>query len=276
MNPLVSIILPTYNGAAFITGAIEGVLAQTYTNWELLIISDGSTDQTKTIVEDFTKKDPRIFFIENRENSGIQKTLNRGIVLAKGTYVARLDDDDRWTDPEKLSLQIAFFETYPDHVLLGTNATVVSLEGETISKSSMPLTDSAIRSRMLSKNCFLHATVIIRKKALEKIGGYSEDKKFFHVEDYELWLRLGREGAMANLAVYSTTLTAHEKSLTSRNRVLQAANMIKAVQVYRNYYPNFYTGIVVSILRYLGFAVIKSIPLPKRWFYAIQRVYKAV
>jgi glycosyltransferase involved in cell wall biosynthesis len=276
MKPFISIIVPTYNGALFIAGAIESVLAQSYTNWELLIISDGSTDHTKDIVESFAKNDTRIIFIENDHNLGIQKTLNKGIALAKGTYIARLDDDDRWIDAEKLSLQVIYFEAHTEHVLVGTNALVIDTAGKTLSKNTMPLSDEAIRSKILSMNCFLHATMMIKKSALEKSGIYNDNKKFLHAEDYELWLRLGREGKMANLPTYTTALTARASSLTSSNRILQAHNVLRAAWLYKKQYPYIYRGITISLLRYLGFIAITIIPLPQSWLYKVQRIYRSV
>lgn len=276
MNPLVSIILPTYNGARFITRAIESVLNQTYANWELLIISDGSTDRTKGTVEGFAKNDSRIIFIENEENRGIQKTLNKGIAMAKGEYIARLDDDDEWVDPLKLSAQIGFFQKNPDHVLAGTDAIVVDEKGDTLSVNIMPKSDHDIRSRILSRNCFLHSTIVARKSVLEKAGGYDETKETLHAEDYDLWLRVGLEGKMANLEMKSAKLTAHGNSLTSRNRVMQARHILGVMRKNRKKYPHFLAGYVTAMTRLIFFQIIAILPFPKSAWYAIQRIYRSV
>jgi teichuronic acid biosynthesis glycosyltransferase TuaG len=109
MNPVISIILPTYNGATYISRAIESVAAQSYTDWELLVIGDGSTDTTAGIVAEYIKKDSRIQYVKNDSNLGIQKSLNRGLHLAQGKYIARIDDDDQWIDTEKLTKQLNFY-----------------------------------------------------------------------------------------------------------------------------------------------------------------------
>jgi glycosyltransferase involved in cell wall biosynthesis len=276
MKPPISIILPTYNGGHFIAGAIESVLAQTYTQWELLIISDGSVDATKEVVENYVRKDSRIIFIEYKKNSGIQRTLNKGIALATGKYIARIDDDDRWVDSTKLSAQVDFLEKNTEYVLVGTDAIVVDEKGAVLSTNIMPKNDAAIRSKILSKNCFLHATVLIRKNAIEKAGGYSEKVKHFHAEDYELWLRLGTVGKLGNLNMRSTALTAHAGSLTSRNRVLQARHIFQTMREYRNLYPNFLSGWCISLMRLVGFSVIAIIPIPSSLLYRIQRMYRMV
>src|SRR3989344_3196134 len=102
-RPGISVLLPTYNGGRFITKAIESVLKQSFGDFELIVIDDGSSDYTPKIVEEFARKDSRIIFVKNKENLGIQKTLNRGLSLAKGIYIARIDDDDEWADKNKLS-----------------------------------------------------------------------------------------------------------------------------------------------------------------------------
>jgi glycosyltransferase involved in cell wall biosynthesis len=276
MNPLVSIILPTYNGAATLNRAIKSVLSQTYQNWELIIISDGSADGTKALVEKFSSADERIIFIENEHNMGIQKTLNKGLSFAKGEYVARIDDDDVWTDPAKLFVQIAFFEEHPGYVLVGTDAIVADENGNNLSVNIMPKTDRDIRSKILSKNCFLHSTILAKKSTVKKVGGYSEKKENLHAEDYDLWLKVGLEGNMANLEIQSTMLTAHSKSLTSQNRVAQARHILAAAVAYRKKYPNFLTGYVISVTRLTFFYLVTIIPLPKSLWYKIQRIYRSV
>jgi glycosyltransferase involved in cell wall biosynthesis len=274
--PIVSIILPTYNGALFIKKAIESVLGQTFKSWELLVINDASTDETETVIKKYSSIDNRIILINNENNLGIQKTLNKGISLAKGEYIARIDDDDQWIDPMKLIAQVSFFEKNRGYVLLGTDAIVLDSNGKKISINIMPKNDRIIRTKILSKNPFLHATIMARKKNLEEAGGYNETKNFLHIEDYELWLRLGKMGKFANLPETAVALTVHDKSLTSKNRALQARNMIRAVVLYRNDYPNYYKGMSITILRYLGFESINSIPIPKKMFYTIQSFYKRI
>ncbi|HEY0979830.1 MAG TPA: glycosyltransferase [Candidatus Paceibacterota bacterium] len=275
MNPIISIILPTYNGSQSITRAITSILNQEYQNWELLVVSDGSTDETKSIVAKFSETDQRIVLIENTDNKGIQKSLNEGLLQARGEYIARIDDDDEWVDCMKLSAQISFFENHTDHLLLGTNAMVVDKDGTVLSVNKMPSTDTAIRSSMLSKNCFLHSTILVKKSAIEKVGGYSEEKQYLHAEDYELWLRIGAIGKMANLSMLSTNLTAHNNSLTSRNRVLQARNVLRSSYVYRKKYPRFFAGYIVGIVRLMFFCLLNILPLPSSLWYAIQRTYRS-
>ncbi len=274
MNPLVSIILPTYNGAAIISRAIASVLAQDYKNWELIIVSDGSTDETKNIVENFSKTDPRILFVENEQNMGIQKTLNKGLSYAQGIYIARIDDDDQWIDPLKLSAQVDFLEKNTEHVLVGTNAIICDQQGREIGRYSMPTSNNSIRSRMLIKNCFLHPTIMARKEAVLKVGSYSEQASVQHIEDYDLWLRLGCVGKIANIAIPAVSITIHTGSVTFQNRIVQARRVWAIVGQYKKKYPNFVLARMILSLRISGFATLKILPVPKKLLYKIQELYK--
>ncbi|MFA6094594.1 MAG: glycosyltransferase [Candidatus Paceibacterota bacterium] len=202
--PKISIILPTYNGKNYISKAIVSVLNQTYTNWELLIIDDGSTDNVREIIEKFSQKDPRIQYIRNHKNLKLQKTLNKGILQARGMYIARIDDDDVWIDTAKLAQQVCFLNTNKDTVLIGTLFNTVDENGHTTMTLPLPLTDKDIRSEMLYRNPFGHSTVMFRKEAVISLGGYSEHKETLHMEDYDLWLRMGTIGKLANSNIIST------------------------------------------------------------------------
>ncbi len=270
----VSIILPTYNGAQFIRTAIDSVLNQTFQAWELIILSDGSIDQTKSIVQEYSKNDERIIFLENEHNIGIQKTLNKGILFAKGEYVTRLDDDDQWVYKDKLALQVSYLDSHPNCVLVGTDALIINESGKKIFTSIMPKTDKEIRSKILSKNCFLHSTVMMRKTTIHTVGGYKESPTVLHIEDYELWLRLGTVGQFVNIDVVSTSLVVHSNSLTSKNRVQQAKHILFLISCYKATYPNFLLGYVVALARYIGFVCMSTVPIPKKLFYFIQRIYK--
>jgi glycosyltransferase involved in cell wall biosynthesis len=276
MNPLVSIILPTYKTPVFLGKAIKSVQAQTYTNWELVLIDDGLSIDTQKLVETFTKEDDRICYIKNEQNLGIQKSLNAGIRHAKGELIARIDDDDVWTDSTKLEKQVLFFHNNPEYVLVGTNARIVDEKGELLGVYSQPSKDNHIRSRILFKNCFLHPTVMFRKEVVISVGGYDENINSKHIEDYALWLKLGEKGKVANISEVMTDLTVHTNSLTSQNRLVQAKNMYHMINSYKHTYPNFLLGKIVLMLRILGFSILSIIPLPKSVLYTIQRLYKKV
>ncbi len=267
---MISIILPTYNSAHTIARAVRSVLAQTYTDWELLVIDDGSTDDTDGTVKALT--DPRIIYIKQEQNLGLQKTLNHGLALAKGEYIARIDADDFWNDPDKLQTQVSFLDAHRDHVLVGTGIITIDANGRELTRTLLPETDQDIRERILGKNCFAHSSVLFRKG----VDRYSEDISVRHAEDYDLWMRLGLAGSMANIAQYMTTLTVTPSTVTARNRVAQAKRILAIAYKYRNKYPHAISGIAIASMRYMFFWFIQYIPFPKKLLYWIQKAIRSL
>jgi glycosyltransferase involved in cell wall biosynthesis len=239
MNKLVSIILPTYNGSPYIKKAIESVLSQTYKNWELIIIDDCSLDRTSSIVANYINLNSNIKYIKNNENLGVQKSLNKGLSVSKGEYIARIDDDDEWIDVDKLKTQVEFLESNIGYVLIGTGALLVDEDDELLSKYLLPKSDLEIKNKILSKNCFVHSSVLFKKNTAQEVGGFSENEAIKHVEDYDLWLRLGMKGKLFNLNTYSTALRVRSQSLTYKNRVTQAKRILNLIVKYRKIYPRF-------------------------------------
>jgi len=271
-SPLVSIILPTYNGGTYIARAINSVIAQTYQQWELLIIDDGATDDTETVVQNFLS-DSRIKYLKNAHNLGIQKTLNRGLREAKGEYVARIDDDDRWVDDEKVEKQVYFFEKHPEHVLVGTGTILVNEKEEEIVRYLLPADDIAIRSKLLAKNCFVHSSVMFKKSTAMDCGGYNESSEVRHIEDYDLWLRMGMKGKMANISAYSVVLITRSESLSGRNKMQQFKKNIDLTKKYKKYYPNYFSAIMRCYLRIVVYGFIFNSPL-KGSLNKLFRIYK--
>lgn len=274
MNKLVSIILPTYNGSKWIEKAIRSVLFQSYIEWELIVIDDGSQDNTAQIVASLTQKDIRIRYIKNKENLGIQKTLNCGLKEAKGEYIARIDDDDEWVDIDKLKKQVEFLETNKDHVLIGTGAILINEDGFELCRFLLPSNDLDIRKKILSKNCFIHSSVMFKKDSALNLNGYIEEKKFLHIEDYNLWLRLGTIGKFANLRSYSVSLMQRDDTLSNYNRIDQTKKTIKQILKFSKVYPNFIFGYILSICRLIFFLIKKYLPINDTFLNKIKNKYK--
>ena len=234
--PKVSIILPTYNGAKYIAHAIESVRQQTYTDYEFLIVNDGSTDETESIVQKYAQEDSRIHYSKNEKNLRLIRTLNRGLRLAKGDYIARLDDDDQRVDPTKLAKQVEFLDTHPEYGLVGTSIITVDEKGKEIGKVKSKETDKKIRESLLLYNQFLHPSVLIRKSVIDRIGRY--DEKALHVEDYDLWLRMGKVTKMYNLPDFTTKYMIRSGSISGKKQRSQKRYTFKTVIKYAEYYPN--------------------------------------
>ena len=184
--PTVSVLLPVYNGAAYLQAAIDSVLAQTFTDFEVIIIDDGSADATPQILAAFT--DPRIKSVR-QDNAGLVTALNRGIALAQGRYLARQDHDDL-SLPTRFEKQVAFLDAHPDHALLGTRSQIWRGEDPTGRGHDHAVDDASLRFDLLFDSPFVHSSVMMRTDAVRAAGGYSRDPAHQPPEDYELWSRL--------------------------------------------------------------------------------------
>ncbi len=194
MKPLVTVLMPVYNGEKYLKDAIQSILQQTYTNFELLIINDGSTDTSVAIIKSFT--DPRIRLLENPTNLGFAATLNRGIKESQGIYIARIDADDI-AMPLRLQKQVAYLDNHADVGLIGSAASVIDetdkLNGVTWRSNA---SSEEIPVILLFHNYFTHSSVMVRKNALPEDGYRNE---FRPAEDYDLWIRIAQKWKLKNL-----------------------------------------------------------------------------
>lgn len=191
----ITVLMPVFNGAKYIAEAIDSVLKQNYTNYEFLIINDGSTDNTVQIISSFN--DSRIQVINHFTRMGIATALNTGLVNAKGKYIARFDADDICL-PTRLALQLNFLESHPDYILTGSDAEYVSESGEHLFDfKCIGHTNEQILNKINHHCPFIHSSVMYRKKPVLQAGGYSLYAHNF--EDYFLWVRLHKYGKFANL-----------------------------------------------------------------------------
>lgn len=193
VNPEVSVVMSVYNGEKYLREAIESILNQTFTNFEFIIIDDGSSDESVNIIKSLN--DSRIVFLQ-QENKGLATALNRGIRAAKGKYIARMDADDK-SHPARLFNQISYLKKHPDCILLGTQAIVMKENGEELFKTNLPTDDRIIKSLLPAKNSFYHGSVIFLKMTFQKVGGY--DQEIIFGQDKFLWNKLSRLGEMNNL-----------------------------------------------------------------------------
>jgi glycosyltransferase involved in cell wall biosynthesis len=192
--PVVTILMPAWNASRFIGEAIQSVLYQTFTDFELLVVDDGSTDDTASVIKQFT--DTRIRYIY-QSHQGIAYALNKGLEEAKGIFIARFDADDICM-PYRLSLQVKFLLDDPRYVLCGGNAEYISESGEHLFNFTCIGHSHEEIEKLLHHNCpFIHSSVMYWKDAVMKAGGYSPHAHNF--EDYLLWIKLSAHGRYANL-----------------------------------------------------------------------------
>lgn len=234
LTPKVSILLPVYNTELYIKEAIQGVLAQTFTNYEFLIIDDGSTDTSQELIQSFNDK--RIIFIKHEKNQGLIATLNEGVMRAKGVYVARIDADDIWTSIQKLEKQVMYLDNHPECVVVGTWANTINETGQITGTIRNPIHDNSIRQLLLIKNYLIHPSTLFRKESCVKAGVFHSDEKY--VEDYGLWLRMGMLGTFANIPEYLMSYRIHKKSITQSKNKEQIKNAFDLIMKHKQDYPN--------------------------------------
>ncbi len=220
----VTVIMPVYNAGAYIKEAINSILEQSFTDFELLIIDDGSTDNSLLIIESF--KNSKIRLLQNNTNQGLVFTRNRGIEEAKGEYLAWLDADD-YAMPQRLEVQITYLEKYKNIALLGSYADYMYENGE-VYYTVMPKTDSkTLGIWLLFQNCFPQSSVIIRKTALFSPINLRYREGFPPAEDYDLWVQLAYYQQVANLPEILIRHRKHKESTSQKMSIAQENNILK-------------------------------------------------
>lgn len=206
-TPAISVLMPTYNGERFLRPAIESILNQTFPNFELIVIDDGSTDNTPHILSEFN--DTRLTVLTNPKNSGIAAATNRALAAARAEYIALQDHDDI-SLPHRLQTQLDFLNTHPEIALVGSAATLIDENGTAFSKK-FALGIWANRHNLQSQDdlnlkwdalfgCpFYHVSVMVRCGVILGLGGYSEDPEFQYAQDFELLSRITMRHRVANL-----------------------------------------------------------------------------
>ena len=191
--PKVSILMPVYNAGQYIAQAIESIISQSFKDWELILINDGSTDNSESVVMQY--EDDRIYYIKNAENLRLIKTLNKGIDYCDGQYIARMDADDICL-PDRLKQQVDFLDSHTDYLMCGTSASVIDNSGKKTGKIHNLTDNSYLQISLLFSPSFIHPSMMIRKEILQQ---NKYDEAYKHVEDYELWCRIARQGKIANI-----------------------------------------------------------------------------
>jgi glycosyltransferase involved in cell wall biosynthesis len=217
-QPLTTVLMPVYNGELFVRDAIASILHQTYREFELLIIDDGSTDGTPNILSDHQQRDSRIV-VHRQDNQGLIATLNRGLSIARGTFIARMDADDIAL-PRRLAKQVAFLSKRPDVGILGTAYWLIEESGRHIDLKRFPASDLHIRWANLLAPAFGHPTVMVRRDLLVN-HKLRYDPAFPDVEDYELWRQVLRHSRGANLGDALLERRDHPGSISNRHREAQ-------------------------------------------------------
>jgi len=220
-TPKVSVVMSVYNSERYLLEAVESILRQTFTDFEFIIVDDGSTDGTWEILTSYATEDPRIVLIRNEKNIGLTQSLNKGLVLARGEYIARQDADDV-SEPERLEKQVAYLEAYPLVGLVGTAYEIISGDGQLLTTVYPPTDNGALQERLLEGNCFCHGAVVFRRICLAHVGGYRE--AFRTAQDHDLWLRISEHFDLASLPDRLYRYRFHSTAVSVQQLELQVAN----------------------------------------------------
>ena len=195
MCPEVSVIMSVYNGEKYLGEAIDSILNQTFTDFEFIIVDDGSIDRSADIIRSY--KDSRIKLIQ-QENRGASCGRNRGIQESKGEYIACMDADDI-SLPQRLEKQVDFLEKHPDIGIVGTWAIMMTEKGEDIYIAEIPQNDLELRELLAKTSPFFHSSVVFRRTLFDSCGPYPEDFKRASVEDWILWHQFATGTKLANI-----------------------------------------------------------------------------
>lgn len=184
--PKVSVIIPTYNAVDYLSETVDSVLQQTFTDWELIIVDDGSSDQTVDWIT--ARVDPRIQLI-CQENQGVTVARNTGITKSCGEYIAFLDHDDLW-HPTKLEKQVRCLDESPAVGLVHTWMVSVDAQGKSTGRIMPSDAEGHVWTKLLEKNTVASSSVMLRRTCLSTVGGFSTDRELYTVEDWEFWIRI--------------------------------------------------------------------------------------
>lgn len=211
-QPLISVIIPCYNAEKYVEESVRSIIHQTYDNLEIIVINDCSTDKTGSILKNLAKEDSRINYIENIENLKLPRTLNKGIGLAKGEYIARMDADDIAIS-NRIEKQMNFLYSNPDIDLIGSNVQSIDSQGKKLHyRSYMPLTHEAITNGLYWKSTLMHPSILAKKSFFKDLDGYNIIP---YAEDYDLWIRGFLTGKkFHNLEDVLLLYRSHDKQMT--------------------------------------------------------------
>lgn len=229
--PIVSIVIPVYNGEAYLEETLNSALNQTLQKFEIVIVDDSSTDATPFIIERYTELDPRIRYIRLESNSNLPAVpRNLGISKARGEFIAFLDSDDVWF-PKKLERQISVLEANPSVSLVHSHLLGKRNSGSFIDllKIRDPALLRATHPEILLGNVIMCSSVVVRRSVLNEVGGFDEDPKLRAVEDYELWIRISKGNSIAYLPEIHGRYRLYPESTSARENMQARLKHLSAI-----------------------------------------------
>jgi len=227
--------MSVYNGERYLRESVESILNQTFKDFEFIIVNDGSTDTSRAILESYN--DSRTFLLHNRENIGLTRSLNKGLAIAKGDYVARMDADDI-SMPVRFEKQVAFLKEHPEVGILGCNCVHIDSDGRRVGVRKTPTSAIQIRWASLLENPFAHPTVMIRRDVLAR-KGLKYDEALETTQDYDLWTRVLKCTYGANLGEALVQYRLCQRITTTHRKTQLENHDTIALRTIREQLPGF-------------------------------------
>lgn len=253
----ISVLMPVYNGEAFLKEAVESILNQTFKNFEFIIVDDGSIDKTGDILKSYSRRDKRIVLIKNKYNLRTSAALNRGLRVAMGKYIVRMDADD-WSYPDRLERQFAYMESHPKVGVSGGAIEICNEKLKVLNKRRYPIGDQEARKIIFRYSPFAHPATIWRRDILKKVGGYNENIPLS--QDYELYFRVGRISLFGNLNQVLLKLRTHKDSSSIlRGRFQEQYTLYSRIKAFLEYgYKMSFLDKLYAFVQMLSMAIIPS------------------
>ena len=228
-QPAVSVVMPVYNAAAHLSAALDSMLAQTFTDFELIALDDGSMDETGALLAACAARDARVRLAGSPQNQGLVARLNQGLELARGRYIARMDGDDT-SRPERLARQVALLDAQPG---VGACGSWIRVFGDAPARvERYPADDAAIRCELLFRSALAHPATMLRGDLVRR-HGLRYQAQFVHAEDYAMWLAIAARGQLANIPDVLLDYRAHAAQVGQRQRATQQASsaLVRLAQI---------------------------------------------
>lgn len=231
--PRVGVVMPVYNAQDYLQEAVTSIVTQTFTDWEMIAMNDGSTDRSRKILEDYASRDPRIRIFDMPGNHGVTRALNQALLLSRSEYIARMDADDQ-SNCRRFEIQVEALDANPEIMVYGSNFVSMDHNLEYVRWSNTLPSDPEEIKKMLPNSCCIgHPTVMMRRKVVETLGGYSTAPEHEAVEDYEYWLRISRKYKISNIPIMMLNYRHHDGQVSAKRAELQKANTKKLQEKYR-------------------------------------------
>lgn len=247
-TPLISVMMGVYNCASTVEEAVQSIIAQTITDWELIICEDCSSDNTWEVVQRLAEQEPRIVLIRNEHNMGLAPTLNNCLRIARGTYTARMDGDDVCA-PDRFEKELAVLENDPNCAVVSCDMLSYDAEG-VYGRSNYP--EKPEKTDFFRMSPFCHAGCMMRKSVLAELGGYNESDSVLRFEDYDLWYRLYKAGYYGRNLSEPLYSMRDDRNAFRRRKLKYRLNVSRfSLKIYKDFKPGirYFPAIFMPVIK---------------------------